>query len=208
VTRQMSMRDRRALTWGACILGPVLLFQFVVRPYVAAVRDGEQRLIDARQLLTREMAALADTARFAAIVSSAEQSILRAAPRLFEGPDDVTATSALAYYVSDEARRARVALKQVEPRATEEIAGGLLSLMTTVRAEGDLEGILDLLRALERGPKLVRVEALSIEGAARVPVAIGGDGAETLSVTLIVRGYSLNRNPSAKRPAVGRRSGA
>ena len=85
----------------------------------------------------------------------------------------------------------------------------LTTLEATLRARGDFEALLDLLRALERGPKLVRVVRLDIEpelapaAASAVaappgtPNAVASNGAapsapdvEALHVTLVVQGFA------------------
>ena len=195
---RIGQRDRRALAIGAFLIVPVLGWRMIVRPYADALTKTRDQLVVQRRLLARELELLASANRYPAELSRAERALNGVAPRLFTGPDDVTATAALAYYVSDQVRKARLVIQQVETHNAEPAADGVIRLDMTVRAEGDLEGIVTLLRRLESGPKLVRVEQITVEASAGQTLgAMPEAESEALSFAATFRGYAPARADSA-----------
>lgn len=191
----LSSRDRRALRLGALLVAPVLAWNMAAKPYIAALRSTREDVRVQRDLLARELDLLAAARRYPSALTHAEQSLASAASRMFTGPDDVSATAALAHYVSDQARKARVVVQQVETRNSEQIGHGLAGLDMSLRAEGDVEGIVTLLRRLESGSKLVRVEQITVErGPTRADA--GSPEAEALSIAATIRGYAPARRDS------------
>jgi len=128
-------------------------------------------------------------------------------PRLFEGKDDVMASSELAAYVGDVAQGARVWLQDAGTRPAVSAGDGVRTLRVEIRAESDLLGTLMFLQGLERGDKLVRVDRLDISRSVR------GDEkeAETLSIVATIAGFAINESmasspktrPAAARPVSG-----
>lgn len=186
ILSRLRRRDRLALGWGAGLVAPVVCYALVFQPYLSILHASRQRLEEQRGLLARELSLLHGAQRYPARMMELEVALARERPRLFSGVDALSATSALTYYVSDRARRSRVVVQRVEGDAPEASSRGLLLLRLTVGAESDLEGILTLLRALETGDKLVRVERLSIERASASGES--DEGALTLSAT--ITGYA------------------
>lgn len=199
ITRiRLGHRDRRALAIGAFLAAPFVGWKLIVRPYVNALTSTREQLQAQRRLLARELELLASAKRYPAELARAERALNGTALKLFSGPDDVSATAALAYYVSDQARKARVVVQQVETHNAEPVADGVIRLDMTMRAEGDLEGIVTLLRRLESGPKLVRVEQITVEqGGSRTLGAAGESETEALSLAATIRGYAPARGDSA-----------
>lgn len=187
--------DRRALGLGALVLVPALLFARVVLPIVGGVTEARAAVVDERRLLARELALLGQAERYPDALSDADARLRKGAERLFAGPDDYAAAAALASYVGDAARRSRVVVEQVEARDGSTPGDGLVTLTVELRARGDLQGVLELLRRLERGPRLVRVEELSVQRLGAAPVAGEGDdgSARDLVFVATVRGYAAAR---------------
>ena len=204
---KLSQRDRRALVIGALLLAPVVAWKVVVRPYISAVVGTREQLRVQRDLLTRELDLLAAAERYPDALARAERSLGSVASKLFTGPDDVSATAALAYYVSDQARKSRVVVQQVETRNSEPIANGVIGLDMALRAEGDVEGLVTLLRRLESGPKLVRVEQITVEQGGGHQLGVGAAlESESLSIAASIRGYAPARADSADSVAAPRAS--
>lgn len=181
----MSPRDRRALAIGGALLVPALLFALVVRPLAGGVGETRERVREQRELLARERGLVAEAPRYPARLRRAEAALRAEAPRLFRGIDGLAAASALEEYVSDAAERNRVSVRQSESRDGETVAEGITALQVDLQGEGDLRGILSLLRALDSGPRLVRVEQLAIEARG------AGDNAP-LSFNLTAIGYAMS----------------
>ncbi|HEX7120479.1 MAG TPA: GspMb/PilO family protein [Longimicrobiales bacterium] len=189
----LTARDRRALLLGAAVLAPALLFAFVARPFAGALAERRDRLAAERDLLARELRLLADARRFPDALRDAEAELMREAPRLFAGSDPVAATSALEGFVAAQAIAHRVFIQRSESLAPESAAQGVVALRTTVRAVGDLDGLLSFLRSLEAGRKLVRIERLSLE---RVEEPDGGQDRVVIAASALVRGYALAADPT------------
>ena len=83
----------------------------------------------------------------------------------------------------------------------EEAGAGLITIGISIRAEGDLEGVLILLRALETGDRLAWVEDLVMERGAMSSVAT--DDSETLNVSAVIKAFAVTRGspePATRAP--------
>lgn len=183
----MTSRERRAIVMGA----GVVLAGFAViwgRMYRDALGSARDELATERATLARERVAVA-TARHNPQLQHIADSAMRAMrPRLFEGKDDVMASSELASYVGDVARRARVWLQDAGTRPATPAAEGVRTLRVEIRAESDLQGALLFLQGLERGDKLVRIDRLDISHAARSDEK----DAEVLSIAATISGFAVS----------------
>jgi hypothetical protein len=192
----LSPRDRRALRWCAAVLLPALAYSFAVKPYAAAVAHAEQRLASERELLARELALLAQAPYVPAATREARDLTADAASRFFQGGDGYTATAALATYAQSAAEESNVAIRQAEPGEPSARPDGLVELTLGLRAEGDLEGILQLLRSLEGSDRLIRVDGLVIERTPSQAAQPESSGAEVLTVGVALHGYMIQaRHP-------------
>jgi len=137
----MTSRERRAIVMGAGVVlaGFAVIWGRMYRDALASARD---ELATERATLARERVAVA-TARHNPQLQHIADSAMRAMrPRLFEGKDDVMASSELASYVGDVARRARVWLQDAGTRPASPAAEGVRTLRVEIRAESDLQGAL------------------------------------------------------------------
>jgi hypothetical protein len=192
---QLSNRDRRALTLGVWLIATLLISGAVVKPYVGAVLDERDGLAADRALLARERAAVLNLGRDRATLEGLTRKLSLLAPRLFGGSDAVTASAALARYVSVTAASTGLHVEQVETETRLDSAGvvrlagaaerpSAVELRVSLRAHGDVVAIYDFLRAIESGRKLVRVSRLEIVRASDTDAF---DGALTVTATLIGR---------------------
>jgi hypothetical protein len=201
-------RDRTALRRGAMLLLPALAYVWAAKPFLRDLAGTNERLASERALLSQELQLLSVANRYPRALAESERALAEWAPKLFDGPDEMSASANVAYYVSDEARQARVVVRQMETQKAEAAGDGLTAFPVTLRAESDLEGVMTLLRAVETGGKLVRVEELSIERAATaygmpgaMAMAPGGE-TEALTVTIRARGFGPARPDTTTRPGV------
>ncbi len=191
---RLASRDRRALVLGAVVLLPVLLFRGVVTPYARMHAALGERLRAQRELLARELTVLADVRRLPERRARVHGVLAADASLLFPGGDPFAATAELVGYVGDAARHSHLLVQELQSRSTAPVQGaeGLIQLQVEVRGQSDFEGTLRFLQALERGPRLVRVEALAVERL----VAASGGRAEALSLRAAVSGYVAASAPS------------
>ena len=189
-------RDRRAILLGLCVIVPALLI-VASRPYRSALADTREQLATQRDLLARELALLEDLERYPGAYRTADSALARIAPRLFDETDDVLATARLTSYVAGQALTSHILFQEAESRPARRTADGIRSLQIEIRAEGDTEGMLRFLQALERGPKLVTVEQLAITRAERVQEK-GRPPITVLSLTARINGFALPDSASER----------
>jgi hypothetical protein len=91
----------------------------------------------------------------------------------------------------------------VEPLAVRVRHDGYAALPIHVEGEGDLEGLLVLLAALEAGPTLIHLEDLAVERKGRAgPGERAGEG-ESLSFRLTAVGFALDEAPADSAGTAG-----
>jgi hypothetical protein len=195
----ISARDARALRIGAVVVFPVLVIQFVIRPYQTTMAARKDELRVERALLARELRVLQDRARFDTLGIEAARLRADTEGQIFVGVDEMSASAALTRYISDRARHAPVLIQQVETQSAQPLADELVTIDVHVRGESDLEGILTFLRGVEFGSKLLTMPAIRVEPVgSREPDA---DRPTVLGFSVTLRGYVLLRaTPSHASP--------
>jgi hypothetical protein len=178
------------LRTGLLILAPLVALKLLILPFVHALGAARDQLNTERGLLRRELALLEDTKRYPVVLEAAEGRAKTEIPRLFRGADELSATAALSYYASEQARRTRVLVEQIDARPAVPAGGGLRRLEVSLRMQSDLSGVLSWLDALERGPRLVRVEQIAIERGASSATW------ESLDVSCTLVGYAAIAGPT------------
>jgi len=164
--RSLSPRDRRALLLGSAIVGPVLIYMLLVKPYVAAVSDLQREAEAQRALLARELDILARGNSFPRDIERAEQLLSRAQARLVKSADEPIAESELTRYFEDLARSARVLLQEMRataPGRTVAPPEGTRVVRLSISGESDLNGIAKFVQGIETGPLLLDIAEFSIE---------------------------------------------
>jgi hypothetical protein len=162
-------------------------------------------LVAQRALLQREQQLLQERAYTDSVAVSLQRELHGLAAQLFEEPDEVTATAALASYVGDHAKGAGVLIQHLETRPAQPLGDGLAVLEVVIRAESDFEGFLTLLRRIELGKKLVVLPALRIESVSGTSAELEQPSIVSLSATL--RGFTLP-SVSAEREGASAKAGA
>jgi type II secretory pathway component PulM len=195
--KTLSSRDRRALLWGAAIGAAALVFALVVKPYVRSLGETRDELSAQRELLARERAVLRASDRFPATLRQSQSALAEKSTPLFDAVDELSATSDLSDDISKAALANRVLVQQLETRKGEALDQGLVAVAVDIRAEGDFDGVLHFLDALENGPKLIHVSTLTLAHVDR-PVAPGTPDMEVISVTGTMTGYAAFNGTTAR----------
>jgi len=190
LSRSLSPRDRRALLWGAGIAVAAIVFAFGVKPYFRALSETRDELTTERELLGRERAVLAAANKLPVALQRSRGTLANYSTPLFDGVDELSATSDLSDHISKAALGNRVLIQGLETRKAEPLNDGVVALAVDFRAEGDFDGVLHFLNSVERGGKLVHVSSLAIQRQDR-PVAPGVPDAEVLSVNGTATGYGV-----------------
>jgi hypothetical protein len=199
----MSAKDRRAVVLGVAILGPSLFYIWGVKPYRASMTEMRDQLETARLALSREKAALTMTRTNPSAQRDADSALALVTSRLFVGRDDAIASSQLAAYLGDVARRSRVLMQDAGTRPSSTSPEGIRTLRVEIRAESDVQGIVTFLQTLEGGTRLVRVDRLEIS---RTPGLEDKNGYETLSIAATISGFAFGGSPidtARTRPTAG-----
>ena len=178
---KLGARDRRALTWGAALVIPVLAWTLGVRPYRTWVGETREATARERELLVRERELLASAPSLPAELQRARLADSAATPRLFVESDGYAAAASLASHVTEAAQGSGVSVRQAETAQPQSRPDGLVELGLELQGEGDFEGILDFVRELETGTRLVQVTRIAID---RAPPGLGGTEALGVSTTL------------------------
>ena len=196
-----SPREWRTIALGLLVGLPILAYRVVYLPYRAALTEGKEQLESQRDLMSRELAMLAETDKYPVAYRTADSSLRRTIPRLFDDPNDELATAQLASYVANQAVTSRVFLHEAITRTSHRSPEGIRTLEVDIKAESDLEGILRFLESLERGPKLIVTERLEITPSER-PAERGRPALPILMLVATVRGYALTDTGIATRPPI------
>ena len=199
--RPLSARDRRALRFGVLVAAPALAWGLVVRPYVQAERRAADQLAGERALLARELGLVAARAQLTRLEGEATRSLADLTPRFFAAGSAGESSAAFVEYVADAADAADVELGEMEPGGVGRDTSGVSAMPLAVRGHGDMTGVLTLIRAVERGAKLVRVDGIEVRAAADGERADAGttDGGP-LAFRLSLTGFVLRRD-GARPPA-------
>jgi hypothetical protein len=182
ILASLSPRDRRALRVAALIGAAALIVVLGLRPAWRAYVDASDELALERRTLARERGLVAASPRIRAARTEGARRMADLAPRVFVVPSANLASAALAGYVRELADSVGVTIAQLTPPESPDDRVRFGPVAVQVQGRGDLEGVLGLLRALESGPKLVRLDSIDIAaaggGTAATPpaVAAGTDG--------------------------------
>jgi hypothetical protein len=195
--KSMSSRDRRAMFWGLGILLPALAYIWGVKPLLASLGEARRQVVEQRQLLSNEEAAVAAARRNPDVQRLADSAMRAMAPRLFEGRDDVMATAELVSHLGEVARQSNVLLQSATTRATT-LSDGVRTLHVEIRGESDLTGVLAFLQSLEGGEKLIRVERMDIS---KSLAAAEEKGIEPLAIVASIVGFAIPDPSAPAQPA-------
>jgi hypothetical protein len=194
--RSLSARDRRALLLGALVLGPVLLWVGVVRPYVRLLGEYRDRVAAERGLLDREKGVLGEVPTLPARLDEARSTLARWNARFVHSANPALAEAEVTALMETIARQSRVLLQEVGAMTLPPEAAppdGLVPFRLSVRGESDFEGVLRFLNGMEQNPLLLKIVGLSME-----PAPSGGGGGRggapptpegTMTFVVIVEAY-------------------
>jgi hypothetical protein len=165
---RMSDRDRRAITLGALVLLPGLLYVVAVKPYFALLAETKDRTAAERRLLARELDLIAQKTSLPATLVQARRKAELAELSLVQAQNPTMAEAELTELLEKVAGLSRVLLKEVRsvptPRGHVD-PEGVQTVRLAVRGESDLEGVLKYLKRIEESTTTLKVHELSLEPA-------------------------------------------
>ena len=193
----MTPRDRRALMLGGCAIGAAVI---VLRLFPWAVRtesSGYTELRERSALLARtrdEMASLPTLRDSAATLS---QALVGLAPQLFSGSSAAEAGADLSARMNLAASRAPARVERIDPLPDSAGEGRLGRVRVHAVLESDVRGLVAVLKAIDAGDEVVRLDELHVEA----PGALTAErGPEILKIELTVSGWYIKpRMENGKR---------
>jgi hypothetical protein len=208
-------RDARALMLGAAVLVPSLLYVGVIAPEWRLLMAQRAQLSAASDSLAHERKLMMEIPELQKRHAQMVAWLTNEARRLFDGTDDISATSGLTEYVTRAASQSGVSIRQTETHPSVPVTGALRALRLDVQVDGNTRSVLTFLKLIENGNRLVRVGRLVVghggsAGTAAMPAAAfssaapGTTGLVTrsrlpLSVTAEIYGYAFVPTPDSLR---------
>jgi Type II secretion system (T2SS), protein M subtype b len=192
----LSRRDRRALLMG---VGGVLGLIAAARGIPAWLQWQREARASAAERLTELASAESSLRNEPAVrdsLAASARRMLALAPSLLSGDTPAAAGATLAGLVSGAAAQASTRLGALQVRADSMSHGTFTRIAVMGNATGDVQGVAELLSALEHGPTLLAVRELSVS---QTDPAAPVDRMEVLHVDFAVEGLMLNARSAGKR---------
>jgi hypothetical protein len=187
--RSLATRDRRAVGLGAVAFAPMLLWLLVVAPFMRHLHETHDRLDRSSEMLRRELRVVRSARQYAAVRGEAQRRLAESQQRLIYATSDASARATLVGVVDERARTSNIEVASVDATGDSTSAGPLRKVSVRLSGTGDMEGILTLLGALERGSPLLVISQLEIEASDR------GTAPEALALRLTVSGFRASAEP-------------
>ncbi len=182
----MTARDRRALILGGVVVAAAVLSLRAVPWGVRRAAGSYVVLRERAGLLARtreEMASLPTLRDSAATLS---QALVALAPQVLSGSTAAEAGSALSGRMNLAAARAPARVERLDPMPDSTGNGRLGRVRVRAALETDVRGLVALIRAIDAGDEVLRLEELHVE--APDPAAVNR-GPEILKVEVTVSGW-------------------
>lgn len=161
--RRLSPRERRVVTAGAIVGGLALLAMRGVVPFVERWSAREGVLAAKAGQLARLQAVVADEARLREAVAERQRRHAGNGARLLPGGTAALAGSSLQALLSHYAEVSRVALDRIEILGGDTAAGGrLVTVPAQLSGRADVYGLVDLLRYLQTGERLLVIDDVRV----------------------------------------------
>jgi type II secretory pathway component PulM len=182
--RSLSVRDRRALTFGAAAFAPMVLWLLVIAPFTRRVSETRDRLDRSTEMLRRELRIVGSAGQYAAARTEARRRLEESRSRLIYATSDASARATLVGFVDERARASNIEVAAVDATGDSTQVGALRRVSVRLSGTGDMEGILTLMGALESGSPFLAVTQIEIEASGETTV-----GREALGFRLVVSGF-------------------
>ena len=184
----MTPRDRRALMLGAAAIGVAVILLRVLPWTVRRAGSGYAVLRERSALLARtrdEMASLPLLRDSAAMLS---QALVALAPQLLSGSSAVQAAADLSGRMNLAASRAPARVERIDPLPDSAGEGRLGRVRVHAVLESDVRGLVALLKAIDAGEEVVKLDELRVEAPQALTIQ---RGPEILKIEVTVSGWYI-----------------
>lgn len=166
----LTARERQLVRMVVVVVLPVFALAYGLRPAVRAYLAQRERVEIEADLLRREVALVADSARLGQSLRLARETLNGELSSTLAGPARATLTSALTDRIRTLARREQVLVQQLVEMPTDSSSDQWLRVRVALRAESDLAGVSRFLLAIQRDTMRLRIEQVRVEHSfARAP---------------------------------------
>jgi type II secretory pathway component PulM len=185
----VTSRNRRALLLGAGMIAAAFVLLRVVPWGGRAMLAWRGRVAEQQGTLARERALLTAVPQLRDSLARALAEVVALAPRLAAVGSSAEASATLASLVSLGATQHGLKIVRMDP-LPDSLAGIFTQVAVHAELEGDVGGLVRMLRAMETGDPLLTVVALSVDALA--PTA-PRNAPQALHITLTIAGYALRK---------------
>lgn len=193
----LSHRDRRVLTVGTVVIASLVLGARGIPAWLRWQREARLAARETTTDLVRARATLHDEPIVHDSLAARDKRLVALASAFLSGDTPAAAGATLASLVSGAAATADVRVSAVQVRADSASHEAFTRVAVRASVTGDVHGLTQFLFALERGPILLAVRALSITQPAPSAPATQ---VEALQADVLIEGLTLN-HPSSPRSA-------
>jgi hypothetical protein len=190
----LDRRDRRVLATGILTIGAIISASHGIPAWLAWQREARASAMEVETELAHARAGAAARKVVHDSLAARGQRLLALAPALLSGDSPSSAAATLAGLLSGAAAQASVRLGAVQVRPDSVYRGAFTRVAVRANATGDINGVTQMLLALERGPTLLAIRELSIT---QPEPGASADRAEALRLELLVEGLMLNPKPGS-----------
>jgi hypothetical protein len=159
--RALAARDRRALKFGASIVGAALLLFVGVLPALRAFATARDTLASERGLLARERDVVRGAPAAEAKLRAVEATLATFAYTTFDAAEPELATLEVARLIETIAKLSELDVRSA-PLGIEVTADEITRLRVRVTGEADFAQLMLLLHRIESGPVLLRIDELAV----------------------------------------------
>ena len=191
----MTPRDRRALLVGGIAIGGAVLGLRVLPWTVQRVTAAQAVLRERATLLARTREEMASLPRLRDSANVLSQALLALAPQVLSGSTPAEAGADLSGRMNLAASRAPAKVARLDPLPDSSGAGRLGRVRVHAALETDVRGLIALIRAIDGGDEVLKLDELHVESPEPGTVQ---RGPEILKVEVTVSGWYIRPRPTEK----------
>ena len=192
----MTPRDRRALRIGGIAVACAVLGLRVLPLAVRRVADAHAMLRERATLLARTREEMADLPRLRDSAAALSRALLALAPQILSGSSSAEAGADLSGRMNLAASRAPAKVERLDPLPDSSGEGRLGRVRVHAALETDVRGLVALIRALDAGDDVLKLDELRVEA---LEPGMVQRGPEILKVEITVSGWYIRPRSTEKR---------